>query len=103
MVTIVALGEREVLSIEVNGQRLHPGNVERITPPEPENPYWEIELKDRDGLGSLDSIGQVLSGEPPSFTLLPFPWAACSNTPHQVFCCQALDDVAACCIDQTTV
>ena len=46
MVTIVALGEREVLSIEVNGQRLHPGNVERITTPEPENPYWEIELKD---------------------------------------------------------
>ena len=46
MITIVALGEREVLSIEVNGQRLHPGNVERITTPEPENPYWEIELKD---------------------------------------------------------
>jgi hypothetical protein len=47
MVTIVALGDREVLSIEVNGQRLHPGNVERITTPEPENPYWKIELKDK--------------------------------------------------------
>ena len=46
MVAIVALGEREVLSLEVNGQRLHPGSVERITTPEPENPYWEIELKD---------------------------------------------------------
>ena len=47
MVTIVGLGDREVLSIEVNGQRLHPGNVERISAPEGENPYWKIELKDK--------------------------------------------------------
>jgi hypothetical protein len=46
MVNIVALGEREVLSVEVNGQHLHPENVERINTPEAENPYWEIELKD---------------------------------------------------------
>ena len=56
MVTIVALGEREVVSIEVNGQRLHPGNVERITTPEPENPYWEIELKDNTVLMATGSV-----------------------------------------------
>ena len=52
MVNIVALEDREVLSIEVNGERLDPGNDERINTPEAENPYWEIELKgqhDRDG------------------------------------------------------
>jgi len=47
MTTIVGVGDREVLSIEVNGQRLHPGNVEKINTPEGENPYWEIELKDK--------------------------------------------------------
>ncbi len=61
---------------------------------------WEAHTEWRDGLGSLDSIGQVLSGGPPWFTSLPLPWAACSNKPHQGSCCQALDD-AACRIDQT--
>ena len=56
----------------------------------------------RDGLGSLDSRGQVLSGEPPWFTSLPLPSAVYSNKPHRAFCCQALDDAATCCIDQTT-
>ncbi len=46
MVNIVAMGEREVLAIAVNGEDLDPGNVERINTPEAENPYWEIELKD---------------------------------------------------------
>ena len=56
----------------------------------------------RDGLGSLDSRGRILSGGPPWFTSLPLSWAACLNKPHQAFCCQALDDAAICYIDQTT-
>jgi hypothetical protein len=47
MVNIVAMGDREVLAITVNGEHLHPGNVERINTPEAENPYWEIEFKDK--------------------------------------------------------
>ena len=57
----------------------------------------------RDGLGSLDSRGRVLSGGPPSFTSLLLPWAACSNKLHQAFYCQVLGDAAVCCIDQTIV
>jgi hypothetical protein len=56
MVNIVAMGDREVLAITVNGEHLHPGNVERINTPEAENPYWEIELKDGTLLMATGSV-----------------------------------------------
>ena len=56
MVNIVAMGEREVLAIAVNGEDLHPGNMERINTPEAENPYWEIELKDGTILMATGSV-----------------------------------------------
>jgi hypothetical protein len=56
MVNIVALGDREVLAMTVNGEHLHPGNVERINAPEAENPYWEIELNDGTILMATGSV-----------------------------------------------
>jgi hypothetical protein len=57
----------------------------------------------RGGLVILDSIEQVLSGEPPRFTLHPSPQAACSSKPHPKSFRQGPDGAAACCIDQTTL
>ena len=56
MVNIVGLGDREVLAIKLNGEHLHPEDVERINAPEPENPYWEIELKDNTILMATGSV-----------------------------------------------
>jgi hypothetical protein len=56
MVNIVATGQREVLAITVNGEDLHSENVERINTPEAENPYWEIEFKDKTILMATGSV-----------------------------------------------
>ena len=56
MVKVVGVGEREVISIEVNGRHLDPQEVERINSPEGENPNWEIELKDGTILVATGSV-----------------------------------------------